>query len=210
MTKLTHNQSLPTLTNIHKPTQSTIKIHFCLGAKNLWLVMSKPVMHNHADTHIYAHTHTHTHTCTYMQTHTYMHIHAHMKLCSNIYTCTHMQTHIYAHAGTHICTHAAASTHVSLCVCCLLLVIVWNSCYAHVTSSNGQIFDSRGSAPPRRWRFKTSHVKHCGPTWVANPGLHCGPNTAGAPAGDGCTCGGTGGTGGGIGAAVNALCWACN
>ena len=110
-------------------------------------------------THTYMHIHTHT--CTYMQTHTYMHIHAHMKLCSNIYTCTHMQTHIYAHAGTHICTHAAASTHVSLCVCCLLLVIVWNSCHALVTSSNGQIFDSRGSAPPRRWRFKTSHVKHC-------------------------------------------------
>lgn len=46
MTKLTHNQSLPTLTNIHKPTQSRIKIHFFLGAKNLWLVISKPVMHN--------------------------------------------------------------------------------------------------------------------------------------------------------------------
>ena len=77
-----------------------------------------------------------------------------------------MQTHIYAHAGTHICTHAAASTHVSLCVCCLLLVIVWNSspasaCHTLVTSSNGQLYNSRGSAPPRRGRFKASHVKHC-------------------------------------------------
>ena len=103
-------------------------------------------MHMHTNTHIYAHAHTNT--------------------CSNIYTCTHMQTHIYAHAGTHICTHAAASTHVSLCVCCLLLVIVWNSspasaCHTLVTSSNGQLYNSRGSAPPRRGRFKASHVKHC-------------------------------------------------
>ena len=113
MTKLWHNQSLPTLTNIHKPTQSTIKIHFCLVAKNLWLVMSKPVMHNHADTHIYAHTCTHE----LVQQHLHMHTYADTHICTCMHICTYL----------HICTHAAASTHVSLCVCCLLLVIVWNS-----------------------------------------------------------------------------------
>ena len=113
--------------------------------------MMHPIVFTKPHTHVRAHTRMHAciaRVRTYMQTHTYMHIHAHMKLCSNIYTCTHMQTHIYAHAGTHICTHAAASTHVSLCVCCLLLVIVWNSspasaCHALVTSSNGHIYHSR-------------------------------------------------------------------
>ena len=150
-------QSISTNTDKHTQTYSIYnKNTFLFGGKE---PMAGHEQACHAQPCRHTHICTYTHTCTYMQTHTYMHIHAHMKLCSNIYTCTHMQTHIYAHAGTHICTHAAASTHVSLCVCCLLLVIVWNSCHLLVTSSNGQIFDSRGSAPPRRWRFRTSHVK---------------------------------------------------
>ena len=68
----------------------------------------------------------------------------------------HMQAHTYAHMQLHL--------HMSHCVyvaCCLSLfgTLVLHLLVIHL--SLHQMANSRGSAPPRRGRFKASHVKHC-------------------------------------------------